>query len=392
SVSGWYKGKRAEADREKVTNAFASGKAVRYIMHFCEGIDAKIHEEFEQLKAFNMLREEMVGIHSTALRGADWDDIAAAGMKAVWSPLSNLILYNETTDIKGAIEHGVAFRNLSFAPDWAPSGTPGMIEELKVVAEYNEKQLDGYLTARQMYEMMTINPANISSYDEFVGEIKAGLRADITVVKMTGDDPYVSLQQAKIEDVNLVMIDGQPLYGTLEVYKKFDKGNDYEIFVMNDVEKAIDITEEGIDKGDQTLRQLMELLIAGFKDIRQNVPFEFPDDVDAYCHLSPMFWPQPTSYTNLMYGCVLGEGTDSTKDRDAFRNSDHYRNRNADAKNQYNTYKEQVFGITTTSRGGRNNQGGQSSRNNRSDRNNRNNQNSRNDRNSSAGEGDDGGE
>ena len=134
NVSMWYKGSRAEATRERLSSGFASGKVKRYIIHLCEGIDDRIREEFVQLKQFNLIREEIIGIHSTALRGSDWDDVAAARMKVVWSPLSNLILYNQTTDIKGALERGVPFRNISFAPDWGPSGTPGMLYEAKIVA------------------------------------------------------------------------------------------------------------------------------------------------------------------------------------------------------------------------------------------------------------------
>lgn len=333
-VSGWYRGNRSEAAREKVLSAFESGRAKRYIMHLCEGIDDKIHDEFVQLKSFNLIREEMVGIHSTALRGDDWDAIAAARQKVVWSPLSNLILYNQTTDIAGALEHGVPLRNISFAPDWAPSGTPGMFYELKVVAEYNQDAMNGVLTPQNMVEMMTINPANISSYTEYIGELKVGLRADITIVKKGSGDPYESLIAAKLEDINLVMVDGQPLYGTLSFYTQFAKGNDYEIFDMNGVEKAIDITEEGIDKGDQTLRELMELLNTSFDYISREVPFEFRRDRSAYARLAPLFWPETISYKELMYLSVLGKGSTYAPRSSDFRNSEYYQDRDATARDR----------------------------------------------------------
>jgi len=341
-VSGWYRGNRAEADRKKMLSALENGQAKRCILHLGEGIDDEARDEFVQLKAFNLIREEMVGIHSTALRGDDWTDIAAARQKVVWSPLSNLILYNQTTDIAGALEHGVALRNISFAPDWAPSGTPGMFYELKVVAEYNKDSLKEVLTPQNMVEMMTLNPAHISSYTEFIGELKNGLRADITVVKKGGGDPYESLIAAKLEDIHLVMVDGQPLYGTLKFYRAFDKGNDYEIFEMNGIEKAIDITEEGIDKGDQTLRQLMELLNTRFDYIRREVPFEFRRDRSAYARLAPLFWPEMISYKELMYLSVLGKGSTCVSRSTDFLDSEYYQDRDVEARNRVKEMMEAV--------------------------------------------------
>lgn len=360
SVSMWYKGGRAEGAREKLLESFSNGRARRYIMHFCEGIDDRIRDEFVQLKNLNLLREEMVGIHSTGVRGSDWDAIAAAGQKVVWSPLSNLILYNQTTDIKRALSSGVPIEHISFGPDWAPSGTPGMLYEAKVVAEYNEREMGGLLTPQQMVQMMTSSPAIISSYDEFVGTLEQGKIADITVVKQGEGDAYESLLKAKIEDVSLVMVGGQPLYGTLDIYRQLGKGNDYEIFTMNGVEKAIDITEDGVPKGDQTLRELLTFLNGCFDEIRQNMPFEFREDVPDYCHLAPMYWPQYTSYSTLMYLSVLGKGSDYTADNRgerSFRSSDMYRNRNEQAKEQYNALRDRIKAERAAARGG--NEGGE---------------------------------
>ncbi|HPP87501.1 MAG TPA: amidohydrolase family protein [bacterium] len=191
-VSMWWVGSSAEDKRDKVISGFDKN-VKRYIIHFCEGIDDDIREEYLKMKEFNLLREEFVGIHSTGVRGDDWNDIAKAGMKVVWSPLSNLMLYNKTTDIKGALDRGVPFQHISFAPDWAPSGSPSMLFEAKVVAEYNHKKLKGLLSPKQIVLMMTENPAIISGYDEFIGTITEGKRADITVLKKRSDDPYKSV-------------------------------------------------------------------------------------------------------------------------------------------------------------------------------------------------------
>ncbi|MBP7654412.1 amidohydrolase family protein, partial [Candidatus Dependentiae bacterium] len=346
-VNMWWKGneEKAESKRDKVLVTLGK-KTKRYIIHFCEGIDDKIREEFERMREFDMIREEFIGIHSTALRGDDWNDIAKSGMKVVWSPLSNLMLYNKTTDIKGALEHGVPQQHISFAPDWGPSGTPNILFEAKVVAEYNAKELDNLLTPKQILSMMTEYPAIISGYDKFVGQIKEGLRADLTILKKVDDDPYKSVLKSGIEDVNLVMVDGQPLYGELEYYKIFDKGNDYEIISVNDKEKAIDITEESLEKGDQTLADLFKILNESFEDIKKTVPFEFEQDVNEYCRLAPLYWPKHTSYKNLMYVSVLGKGSDYYDK--SFQQSDFYKKRNKSAKDDFKEFKGNAMGEKKT--------------------------------------------
>jgi len=248
------------------------------------------------------------------------------------------MLYNQTTDIKGALEHGVPFQHISFAPDWGPSGSPSMMFEAKVVAEYNSAKLDNLLTPKQILSMMTVNPAIIAGYENYIGQLKEGLRADITIIKKNDDDPYKSVLKAKAEDVQLTMVDGQPLFGTLEYYKKFDKGNDYEIFKINDIEKAIDITEDGIEKGNQTFKELMKILTDSMEDIRKTIPFEYEDDVKDYCKLSPLYWPKPTSYKNLMYVSVMGKGSNYADKN--FQKSDVYKNRNKQAKDEFKEFKD----------------------------------------------------
>lgn len=330
-ISGWWGDRpRAVSGRERVLTALNGGKVTRYFIHFCEGIDDKIYQEFVKMREYNMLRPEFVGIHSTALQGDDWNDIARAGMKVVWSPLSNLILYNQTADIKGALSHGVPLRNISLGPDWSPSGSPNMLFEAKVAAEYNREKLNNLLTPRQIVSMMTENAANVCGYDQYLGQIKVGLRADLTVIKQQGDDPYQSVLDAPIEDVNLVLVDGQPLYGSLSYYEEFAKGNDYEVFKVNDVEKAIDITEDGIEKGDQTLAELFKILNDGFAEIKRTIPFEFLQDVDDYCRLAPLYWPRETSYRNLIFTSLMGRTSDNTQG-DQFRSSEFYTHRNPQA-------------------------------------------------------------
>lgn len=319
-VNMWWVGKEEASGtkRNKIISSFESGKTNRFLVHFCEGIDDKINEEFEKFVEYDLLREEFIGIHSASLSGDAWTAVAKSGFKIVWSPLSNLILYDRTADIAGALKKGVPLQHIALAPDWAPSGNPNQLFEAKTANEYNIRRLNGLLTPKNILSMITEHPALMIGYDDLLGSISKGRRADFTVIKIKDSDPYKSMLMAGIEDINLVLIDGQPLYGTLSDFKKFDKGNDYETFNMEGITKAIDITEEFVEKGRQTLGELMTFLTGEFENIKKVMPFEFEKDIEAYCRLAPLYWPRQTSYDNIIYESVAGKGSE-------YDNSEGYR-------------------------------------------------------------------
>ena len=60
--------------------------------------------------------------------------MAKNGVGLIWSPRSNIELYGVTTDVALAKEQGV---KIAVAPDWSPSGSDGLLQELKYVATWN---------------------------------------------------------------------------------------------------------------------------------------------------------------------------------------------------------------------------------------------------------------
>ncbi len=97
-----------------------------------------------------------------------------------------------------------------------------MLDELKVAALWNREHLAGRLTDRQLVEMATSVPAHIVGVDDEVGAILVGLRADLLVIG--GDDhndAYRAVIDATPADVRLVLIEGIPLYGDLELMERF---------------------------------------------------------------------------------------------------------------------------------------------------------------------------
>ena len=71
----------------------------------------------------------------------------------------------------------------------------------------------------ELVEMVTANPARSLKWEQYVGQLRPGLFADIVVIDKNVDEndrfpnPYKALISATEKDVQLVMVGGDPLYG-----------------------------------------------------------------------------------------------------------------------------------------------------------------------------------
>lgn len=150
-----------------------------------------------------------VVIHGTALTRTHFDQIAAVGGKLVWSPQSNLRLYDETTDIKSALAAGVP---VGLGADWMPSGSPSLLHELKIAERVLAEQ-GANLGADDLVHMVTAGAAEIAGLGDQLGTLDVGRPADLIVIQKHHDDPYDNTVAAYPSWVELVMIGGNIIYG-----------------------------------------------------------------------------------------------------------------------------------------------------------------------------------
>lgn len=182
------------------------------LLHLSEGTDARARSHFETLTMPDgqiAITKALVGIHCAALTRRDFGLMAARGASMVWSPLSNLLLYGATADVKAASEEGVS---IGLGSDWSPSGSKNLLAELKIAKRYSE-HAGGIFSDKQIVAMATRNGAKILKWDQAVGSIEANKRADLIVVRARTGDPYRHLIEASESDVVLVVIDGVPRSG-----------------------------------------------------------------------------------------------------------------------------------------------------------------------------------
>lgn len=199
----------------------ALDQGLGFIYHCAEGqVDSRVVREFDDLATANCLRQRLIAIHCCAV-GEDafkrWKHRAAlAGDDepgtVVWSVFSNLWLYNQTTDVPAARKHDL---RVCLGSDWGPSGTKNLLGELKAARIWADKEqwdLDDF----DLVEMVTGSPGDALSqcWGKKVGRLVTNSLADICVMKRAHDDPWENLVKAHEEQVLLVLIDGQPRYGT----------------------------------------------------------------------------------------------------------------------------------------------------------------------------------
>jgi len=193
----------------------ANGSLDLLAIHIAEGLptDAESAQELDMLEAHGLLGQHTALIHSVGLSPSQLARVHRAGASIVWSPRSNFELYGATANVAAAFREGVT---ISLAPDWSPSGSDNMWEEIQYAREIDNHQLNGLFSNRQLVEMASSIPARVARIDDKVGAIAAGMYADFFLVKPTGNaaNPYDAILNGNIAaSVDLVIINGIPVYG-----------------------------------------------------------------------------------------------------------------------------------------------------------------------------------
>lgn len=212
---------------ESIRKGIFDARTVKaHYVHLAEG--QKKNEtsvkEFLRYTASPLFSEATVMIHGTALRREHFAQLAAVGGKLVWSPQSNLRLYDETTDVGAALAEGVP---IALGADWMPSGSPSLLHELKIAWQVIRQQ-SVPLTPPDLVRMVTSGAAEIAGLGDRIGTLAPGMAADLTVLQKQVDDPYENVVSAYPSWVELVVIGGDVVYGRPDWVASLSTPADYE--------------------------------------------------------------------------------------------------------------------------------------------------------------------
>jgi 5-methylthioadenosine/S-adenosylhomocysteine deaminase len=205
-------GSRGADTLASVLKGIAAGEVKAFYVHVAEGRsdNERSVAEFDTLVELEALTPQTVVIHGTALSKDQLGHLKDAGAKLVWSPQSNLRLYDETTKAAHALEIGLP---VGLGADWLPSGSTSLLAELKVARHALAAQTGKEPSARKLVDMVTRDAAAIAGLDDQLGHLEAGRPADLAVFERRFDDPWMNVVMADPSWIELVMIGGDVAYG-----------------------------------------------------------------------------------------------------------------------------------------------------------------------------------
>ncbi len=135
----------------------------------------------------------------------------------IWSPVSNLLLYDDTPDFYENIQSNEVI--LGLGSDWSPSGSKHVWDECKFAEKYLiSRGHNPGKVRKDVLKMVTVNAAKLIGTQK-IGTIEINKFADFFVLKSEGDihgdvekalEAFYSLEDERVE---LVMIAGTPIYG-----------------------------------------------------------------------------------------------------------------------------------------------------------------------------------
>ena len=187
----------------------ADGKYDAVMAHVAEGRNGNVSAEVDHMFNIGMGGPGYVFVHASDATTEQLAHMRAEGAGIVWSPRSNLDLYEHTTRADIARRMGIP---VALAPDWTWSGSPHVPDELACASDYLESR-GRPMSDIDIWGMTTHEAALVLGLEGVLGTLEPGMKADISVFSFQAE-PYRAVIQASPENVKLVVVEGEALYGT----------------------------------------------------------------------------------------------------------------------------------------------------------------------------------
>lgn len=184
------------------------------------GVDPYSRAEFEALMAHPAMEDadavraaHMAIVHGCGVDVRDprhLDFLRRRGISIVWSPVSNMLLYDDTIDVEALVEAGV---NVALGSDWSPSGSKHVWDEAKFARFFLAAVGSGVGDA-DVFRMVTTNPGRALGLPE-LGRIEEGAFADLFILRspIESDSALEVFFSTTDRDVLATVVGGLPIYG-----------------------------------------------------------------------------------------------------------------------------------------------------------------------------------
>lgn len=195
----------------RIRNRLSSPKMLAYITHLAEGrrSDSFNSQEWDYAYSLGLVNPQLVVIHGLAMSAEQFAQAAKNNVAVVMSPLSNLLLYGETLDLRAVVNSGVL---LSLGSDWSISGSKSLLDEVRVLKSIAKAQKVRLLD-KDILEMLTSRAAQTLKVSDQFGALEPGYVADFVLAPKSQKTGAASVLKATPETLSLVVIKGQPVYG-----------------------------------------------------------------------------------------------------------------------------------------------------------------------------------
>jgi cytosine/adenosine deaminase-related metal-dependent hydrolase len=181
-----------------------------FITHLSEGFDFEAMNGVAALENLGILDSHCLLVHCIGFSDADIKKAAKAGASVSWCGCSNMFMFNVTAKIRKMIKAGI---NVSIGTDSSATGSANLFDEIKYDRNLYRSMYGEDLPAKKMFEMVTLNAAKALWMQEMIGTLDDGKLGDILVLKASDDDPYENFVNTSIENIELLILAGEPIYG-----------------------------------------------------------------------------------------------------------------------------------------------------------------------------------
>ncbi len=191
---------------------------IPFITHIAEGFDDETINDVKTLDRLGGLGDHSVLVHGLAFTDDDIKLIKKRGATVVWCGDSNVFMFDTTAKIKKLLDEGV---NVCIGTDSPMSGGLNLLYEMKFDRGYYKETYHEDLPDEEIVKMVTSNPSR-GFWLQNTGILRHGNLADLVIFRQSDKDPYTSVVNAEIEDIELIVINGRPMFGDADHSELFD--------------------------------------------------------------------------------------------------------------------------------------------------------------------------
>lgn len=242
--------KELKVIREELNNKYGSEKApIICHIHAAETSDEmeKIRKAFKlqfkngvmaYLDSLGVLDERLIAAHCVALTDKDMAIMNKRNVKVSHNPISNLKLASGISPVPKMLKKGITVSLGTDSP--CSNNTADMFEIMKTTAIIHKgiNKNPTVMPAEQVLEMATIEGAKALSWENEIGSIEVGKKADLSIISLKRPHlcPLYSeashlVYAAKASDVETVIINGRIV---------MENGK----LTMLNIEKVMDVVEK----------------------------------------------------------------------------------------------------------------------------------------------------